>query len=120
MPEIEVLLPGFSVSSDQGTLGLCTVTLVRGEKLTVVDVGHFGRRTMLVETLEDHGISPEEIGRVILTHAHWDHSQNTDLFPNAEIVISKQELEYSRNPNCLIYTSPSPRARQKSRLRGCA
>jgi len=98
MPEIEVLLPGFSINTDQTTLGLCTVTLVRGEKLTVVDVGHFGRRAMLVETLQAHGMEPEDIGRVILTHAHWDHSQNTDLFPNAEIVISKRELEYSRNP----------------------
>ena len=35
---------------------------------------------------------------MILTHAHWDHSQNTDLFPNAEIVIHADELEYSRNP----------------------
>jgi len=105
MPEIEILLPGFSVSTDQGMLGLCTVTLVRGEKLTVVDVGHFGRRTMLVETLQTHGISPSEIGRVILTHAHWDHSQNTDLFPNAEIVISKRELEYSRNPKANDYAT---------------
>ena len=105
MPEIDVLLPGFSVNTDQATLGLCTVTLVRSEKLTVVDVGHFGRRTMLVETLRSHNIAPEEIGRVILTHAHWDHSQNTDLFPNAEIVISKQELEYSRNPRANDYTT---------------
>ena len=105
MPEIEVLLPGFSVNTDQTTLGLCTVTLVRGEKLTVVDVGHFGRRTMLVETLKSHGISPEDIGRGILTHAHWDHSQTTDLFPNAEIVISKQELEYSRNPRANDYAT---------------
>ena len=105
MPEIEVLLPGFSINTDQGTLGLCTVTLVRGEKLTVVDVGHFGRRTMLVDTLQSHGISPEEIGRIIQTHAHWDHSQNTDLFPNAEIVISKRELEYSRNPRANDYAT---------------
>jgi N-acyl homoserine lactone hydrolase len=42
---------------------------------------------------------------VILTHAHWDHSQNTDLFPNAEIVISKRELEYSRNPRANDYAT---------------
>tara|TARA_B100000029_G_scaffold74349_1_gene66246 strand:- start:9300 stop:9926 length:627 start_codon:yes stop_codon:yes gene_type:complete len=60
---------------------------------------------MLVDTLQNHGISPVDIGRVILTHAHWDHSQNTDLFPNAEIVISKQELEYSRNPRANDYAT---------------
>ena len=98
MPEIEVLLPGFSISTDQTSLGLCTVTLIRGEKLTVVDVGHFGRRTLLGETLQGHGLAPTDIERVILTHSHWDHSQNTDMFPNAEIVIHAKELEYSRNP----------------------
>ncbi|PKB73462.1 MAG: hypothetical protein BZY75_01740 [SAR202 cluster bacterium Io17-Chloro-G7] len=105
MPEIQILLPGFSINTDQGTLGLCTVTLVHGDKLTLVDVGHFGRRTMLVETLQAHNIAPEDIGRVILTHAHWDHSQNTDLFSNAEIVISRQELEYSRNPRANDYAT---------------
>ena len=105
MPEIEVLLPGFSINTDQGSLGLWTVTLIRGESLTVVDVGHFGRRTMLVDTLQAYGMEPEDIGRVILTHAHWDHSQNTDLFPNAEIVISKREIEYSRNPRADDYAT---------------
>ena len=105
MPEREFLLPGFSINSDQATLGLCTGTLVRGKKLTVVDVGHFGRRGMLVDTLRAHGLEPEDIGRVILTHAHWDHSQNTDLIPNAEIVISKRELEYSRNPRAGDYAT---------------
>ncbi len=98
MPEIEVLLPGYSIRTDQGSLGLCSVILIRGEKLTVVDVGHQGRRSLLANTLESHGIAAQEIQRVILTHSHWDHVQNTDLFPNAEIVIHAKELEYSRNP----------------------
>ena len=98
MPEIEVLLPGYSIRTDQTSLGLCTVTLIRGEKLTVVDVGHFGRRSMLADTLKNHGLAATDIERVILTHAHWDHCQNTELFPNAEIIIHAKELEYSRNP----------------------
>ena len=105
MPEIEILLPGFSINTDQATLGLCTVTLVRGEKLTLVDVGHFGRRNLLVNTLQDHGLDLADIGRVILTHSHWDHSQNTDLFPNAEIVIHAKEIEYSRNPRAGDYAT---------------
>ena len=106
MPEIELLLPGYSIGTDQGSLGLCTVTLVRGEKLTVVDVGHFGRRRMLVSTLESHGLAPTDIERVILTHAHWDHCQNTDLFPNAELVVHAKELEYSRNPRAGDHATP--------------
>jgi glyoxylase-like metal-dependent hydrolase (beta-lactamase superfamily II) len=35
---------------------------------------------------------------VILTHLHWDHCQNTDLFPNARILVNPKELDYARNP----------------------
>jgi N-acyl homoserine lactone hydrolase len=79
-------------------MGLSTVALIRGQTLTVVDVAHFGRRNLLVDELQNRGISLDAIGRVVLTHAHWDHSQNTDLFPNAEIVIHAKELDYTRNP----------------------
>ena len=98
MPELEIIMGGYSINTDQTRLGLCAVTLIHGEELSIVDVAHFGRRNMLVDQLEANGISTNDIGRVILTHAHWDHSQNTDLFPNAEIVIHADELEYSRNP----------------------
>ncbi|MBM3942056.1 MAG: N-acyl homoserine lactonase family protein [SAR202 cluster bacterium] len=98
MPEIEVLLSGYTFNADQTRMGLSTVALIRGRTLTLVDVAHFGRRNMLVDALKKRGIALDDIGRVVLTHAHWDHSQNTDLFPNAEIVIHEKELEYTRNP----------------------
>jgi N-acyl homoserine lactone hydrolase len=98
MPEIEILLAGYTFNADQTRMGLSTVALIRGQVLTLVDVAHFGRRNMLVDELQQRGISLDDVGRVVLTHAHWDHSQNTDLFPNAEIVIHSKELEYTRNP----------------------
>ena len=98
MPELQIIMGGYSINTDQTRLGLCTVTLIRGDTLSIVDVAHFGRRNLLVDQLAAQNISPNDIGRVILTHAHWDHSQNTDLFPNAEIVIHAAELEYSKNP----------------------
>ncbi|MSQ07527.1 MAG: N-acyl homoserine lactonase family protein [Dehalococcoidia bacterium] len=98
MPEIEILLSGYTFNADQTRMGLSTVTLIRGRQLTLVDVAHFGRRNMLVEALEKRGIALSDVARVVLTHAHWDHSQNTDIFPNAEIVIHEKELEYTHNP----------------------
>ncbi|MBO55505.1 MAG: hypothetical protein CL886_07570 [Dehalococcoidia bacterium] len=98
MPEIKIVLSGYTFNSDQTGLGLSTVALIEGEVLTLVDVAHFGRRVLLKNALEDLGLALEDIGRVILTHAHWDHSQNTDLFPSAEIVIHAKELEYSKTP----------------------
>lgn len=53
MPEIEILLGGYTFNADQTRMGLSTVALIRGQTLTVVDVAHFGRRNMLVDELQN-------------------------------------------------------------------
>lgn len=44
------------------------------------------------------GLKPEDIEIVILTHLHWDHSQNNNLFKNAEFIMQKEELRYAIAP----------------------
>ena len=63
MPELEILMGGYSINTDQTRLGLCTVTLIRGEVLSIVDVAHFGRRNLLVDSLAAQGIATDDIGR---------------------------------------------------------
>ena len=99
MPEIEMLLPGGNVNTDLCRLGLCTVTLIRGKRNILVDVAHFGRRVHLLEALKKRGLTPNDIHTVVLTHIHWDHAQNIDLFPKATFVIHPKEVEYSHHPN---------------------
>ncbi|MFQ5879363.1 MAG: MBL fold metallo-hydrolase [Dehalococcoidia bacterium] len=99
MATVDILLPGMSIGTDQALLGLATITLIRGQTNTVVDVGHYGRRGFLERALESRGLTPDNIHTVVLTHAHWDHAgQNVELFPNARILIHPAELEYSRSP----------------------
>ena len=107
MTTIETLLQGFGVRSDQGTLGFCGVNLLRdGNRKILVDVGHMGRRVLLLERLKERGISPSEIDAVVLTHAHWDHCLNVDLFPNARVMLSAREHEYARSPHELDWATP--------------
>ena len=40
------------------------------------------------------GVKASEITDVIITHAHWDHADGADLFPNARIWIQNDEFEY--------------------------
>jgi len=40
------------------------------------------------------GVKPDEITDVVLTHAHWDHADGTDLFPKAQVWIQKDEYAY--------------------------
>lgn len=106
MAEIQTLLQGSSISTTEGSIAFCAVTLVRGQRLTLVDVGHVGRRSVLLERLASTGYAPGDIERVVLTHAHWDHCQNIDLFPNAEVILHEDELEYSGAPHPDDWATP--------------
>ncbi len=37
MPQVDLVVQGFTIRSDQTRLGLSTVSLVRGQRTTVVD-----------------------------------------------------------------------------------
>ncbi|MFN0093344.1 MAG: MBL fold metallo-hydrolase [Dehalococcoidia bacterium] len=107
MPTVQTLLQGFSAATTEGGLAYCTVTLIRGQAPTLVDVGYQARREPLVERLAQLGLRPEDIGRVILTHAHWDHSFNLSYFPNAEVVLHQDEYEYARQPHKDDWATPA-------------
>ena len=51
------------------------------------------------------GISPEEIELVILTHLHWDHVGGVELFPNAQFIVSDEELKFALNPPACLHAS---------------
>ena len=40
------------------------------------------------------GIEPDSVTDIIISHAHWDHMDEIDLFPKATIWIQKAEYEY--------------------------
>jgi N-acyl homoserine lactone hydrolase len=91
----KVLLPGIPVSSDRGALGWCSVSLLRLEgRLVLVDTGSYGDRALLLARLREEGVAPGEVAMVFLTHFHYDHMLNFDLFENAELFLSFREEEY--------------------------
>ncbi len=106
MAEIDVLLHGDSLRTDIGSPAFCSITLIRGKKLILVDSGHVGRRSLLVEALAERGLTPADIDVAVLTHAHWDHAQNFDLFPNAPLLLHGHELRYARRPHRNDWATP--------------
>lgn len=107
MAKVELLLPGFSLSSDQGRIAFCAVTLIRGSRTILVDTAHVGRRDVLWAALKAHGITPAHVDAVVLTHAHWDHIQNSDLFPQATHYLHPIERDYARAPHPLDFGTPA-------------
>jgi glyoxylase-like metal-dependent hydrolase (beta-lactamase superfamily II) len=73
------------------------------DRVVVVDVG-YGReegerrgRTFLrspVEGLALIGVEAARVQEVIITHMHYDHAGNLELFPNARFHIQDEELGY--------------------------
>ena len=100
MTSLDILTYGFSFITDQGGLGFSTITLLTlDNRRILVDTGPASRRPMLLTAFKSRGLAPEDIDTVILTHLHWDHCQNADLFPNARVLVHPKELDYARNPN---------------------
>jgi len=97
--KLELLLCGNGINFQQGDLALSTMALVRStaadgrEVRTVIDTGHMGMRRNILEALARTGLRPSDIDYVCLTHVHWDHVQNVDLFTQAQIVLAAAELE---------------------------
>lgn len=44
------------------------------------------------------GLDPKDVDTVVLSHLHWDHAGNCDLFPDARIVVQQRELRYAIAP----------------------
>ncbi len=56
--------------------------------------GHASLRTALGSV----GVTPEQIKFVVVTHLHYDHGSNLDLFPNACVVLQRDELAHAVDP----------------------
>ncbi|AMV48351.1 MBL fold metallo-hydrolase [Paraburkholderia caribensis] len=97
MYQVDVLVQGYPGKAIcHGGLGWSTIALLRGCNRTIlVDVGAFGVRRELLKQLRAHGVEPEAVSDIVLTHAHYDHSVNFTLFPQARIWIGDDELTWA-------------------------
>lgn len=107
MTTVETVLQGFGLRTDQGSPAFCGIYLLRdGSRNILVDVGHVGRRSLLLAKLAERGIGAGDIDSIVLTHAHWDHCLNVDVFPNARVFISAPEYDYVKSPNASDWATP--------------
>lgn len=78
------------------------------ERTIVVDTGFSQRggdkrqRTTIYpvpQLLRDFGVDPATSPDVVVTHAHYDHIGNLDLFPTSKIVIAEAEVDFWSGPH---------------------
>ncbi|MBO3087136.1 N-acyl homoserine lactonase family protein [Cellulomonas dongxiuzhuiae] len=60
------------------------------------------------------GIDPRAVGTVVLSHLHWDHTGNVDLFPGARIVLDQREWDFwhgrHADKHVIAFSGPGPDA----------
>jgi len=93
-----------------------TVYLIKLEdKNILIDSSSEENKQELIDYLSELNLKPENIDTLIITHDHWDHIGNNDLFTKAKIITSKntedlkKELKPIQTPGhtqdsfCILY-----------------
>lgn len=96
----DILIQGNNLRLRDDFLGLSSVVLltVSGEHV-LFDTGGYISRLGLLKRLAERGLNPGDIGTVFLSHLHFDHAHNVDLFPDATFIVSRAEWNYAANPH---------------------
>jgi len=112
-PRVDVVLEGFGINTSAGLVAMCEVILIEGAGANgrpvriLVDPAHVGRRMFLLEALASRRLSPGDIDMVVLTHAHWDHVQNIDVFAHAPLYMHPDERRYCERPHRNDWATPA-------------
>lgn len=81
---VDVLLRGSLTEPDGGVASTCS--LVRdGDRVMIVDPGMATGPEAILEPLRAHGLGPEDVTDVIVSHHHPDHTIYMGLFTRAGI-----------------------------------
>lgn len=59
----------------------------------LIDTGAFDNRQELINSLKQLKLAPKDINLLILTHRHYDHIENIEIFLDAKIYGSKEDFQ---------------------------
>src|SRR5665647_2289322 len=71
LPGVHVVQAAQESAGPGGAMNICL--LIEGGKITMVDAGLPGSSASLLAYLDEIGLAPQAIRRVIITHHHVDH-----------------------------------------------
>ena len=81
--------------------------LRNGERTVLVDCGFHRERAAAKKRVQDTDplellarmdVRPGDVDHVIISHMHYDHVGNVELFPNATFSIAREEYDYWSGP----------------------
>ena len=115
--ELAAFLASRSVGPDRMPFHINVALIKTGSDYVLIDAGAGGTWEQtagkLADSLEAAGIKPEQIGTVVLTHAHPDHIwgliddlDNSLRYPNAQYCISAREFDFWTSGESARLTGP--------------
>ncbi len=100
-----------------------TLAVRTGGQLVLIDTGTGSGQTggpkagILLQSMAAAGLDPKDVKTILVSHFHGDHifglmakDTNAQTFPNAEIIVSKAELDWWTQP-VELDPAAAPRAR---------
>jgi len=91
----KLLIAGLPYKTKNGGFGYSSISLIRDGKDTILfDVGHYAVRADIIKIIKKY-----KINKVFLSHLHYDHCLNIDLFLNRgiDIYLNIKEWDYLKN-----------------------
>jgi glyoxylase-like metal-dependent hydrolase (beta-lactamase superfamily II) len=115
--EVESLLATRAVGPARVHFHINVALVKTGNDYVLIDAGSGGTweptAGKLADSLEAAGIRPEQIGKVVLTHAHPDHIwglidelDDSLRFPNAQYVVAAREFDFWTSGEAARLTGP--------------
>jgi len=68
-----------------------SVLIRTDERMIVVDTSTAYMRPAIKTSFKQIGVFPKDVDTVVLTHSHYDHVGNNDMFENADIMLHPDE-----------------------------
>lgn len=88
---------GKTILVDTG-LGDCDEIMSMQDRYGIDYVAVKSKDEEIVAALATKGLKPEDIDVVVLTHLHFDHIGNNELFTKAKFIVQKDEVPFLINP----------------------
>jgi glyoxylase-like metal-dependent hydrolase (beta-lactamase superfamily II) len=99
MASVQVLADGRVVRNPEGNVIWVSVCLIKAGGINILfDVGEYQQRFVVRRRLNELGLTPQDIDIVVLSHLHWDHALNFEMFSSAQFVVRQVE-EHAAHKN---------------------
>jgi len=95
----------------------CNSYVIGGDVTVLIDVGHLRHLGRLLASLEEDGLSPQDLDLIMSTHCHPDHFEALSQFAESKALVAmhREEERYLKDHGETLYqmmgiTSPRSRA----------